>query len=49
MIESLIGSFLLGWETLLGYLAELVLACLVPVFFIAGAIPSFCKMEALFR
>lgn len=49
MIESIIGSLMTGWETLAGYLAEHVLTCLIPAFFIAGAIASFIKKEAILK
>jgi uncharacterized membrane protein YraQ (UPF0718 family) len=49
MIDLLIGSLLMGWETLLGYLAEHVVTCLVPAFFIAGAIAAFIKKEAILK
>ncbi|TAJ44067.1 permease [Methanofollis fontis] len=49
MIEMLIGSLLLGWDTLLDYLAEHVLTCLIPAFFIAGAIAAFIRKEAILK
>jgi len=49
MIDALIGSLLLGWETLAGYLQEHVVTCLVPAFFIAGAIATFIKKEAILK
>jgi len=49
MIDILIGSLLMGWDTLLGYLAEHVLTCLIPAFFIAGAIAAFIKKEAILK
>ncbi|MDH7509521.1 MAG: permease [Methanolinea sp.] len=49
MIDAFIGSLLLGWETLAGYLQEHVVTCLVPAFFIAGAIATFIKKEAILK
>lgn len=49
MIDLLTGSLLMGWETLAGYLAEHVLTCLVPAFFIAGAIAAFIKKDAILK
>ncbi len=49
MIESITGPLLLGWVTLLDYLAKHVITCLVPAFFIAGAIAAFVKKEAILR
>ncbi|HDS63398.1 MAG TPA: permease [Methanofollis liminatans] len=49
MIDLLIGSLLMGWETLLGYLAEHVVTCLVPAFFIAGAIAAFIRKDAILK
>jgi len=49
MIDILIGSLLLGWETLIAYLSEHVVTCLIPAFFIAGAIATFIKKEAILK
>ncbi|OPX67134.1 MAG: putative permease [Methanoregulaceae archaeon PtaB.Bin056] len=49
MTDPIFGSLLLGWETLAGYLQEHVLTCLVPAFFIAGAIATFIKKEAILK
>ena len=49
MTDPIIGALLLGWETLAGYLAEHVVTCLVPAFFIAGAIAAFIKKEAILK
>ena len=49
MIEAIIGSFIIGWNTLAGYLAEHVLTCLIPAFFIAGAIAAFVKKEVILK
>lgn len=49
MTDPLLGSLLLGWETLAEYLAEHVLTCLVPAFFIAGAIAAFIRKEAILK
>jgi len=48
-IEMILGSFVMGWDTLAGYLAEHVITCLVPAFFIAGAIASMVKKEAILK
>ncbi|MDD4126070.1 MAG: permease [Methanomicrobium sp.] len=49
MIGLIIGSLITGWETLAGYLAEHVLTCLIPAFFIAGAIAALVKKEAILK
>src|SRR4030042_3422990 len=49
MTDPITGSLLLGWETLVGYLSQHVVTCLVPAFFIAGAIASFIKKEAILK
>lgn len=49
MTDPIIGSLLLGWDTLLAYLTQHVVTCLVPAFFIAGAIASFVKKEAILK
>ncbi|MEA5036823.1 hypothetical protein SDC9_35341 [bioreactor metagenome] len=49
MIDILLGSLLLGWETLIGYLSEHVVTCLIPAFFIAGAIATFIKKDAILK
>jgi uncharacterized membrane protein YraQ (UPF0718 family) len=49
MTDPILGSLLMGWETLYGYLAEHVITCLVPAFFIAGAIAAFLKKEAILK
>jgi len=49
MTDPIIGSLLLGWETLLAYLTEHVLTCLVPAFFIAGAIAAFVKKDTILK
>ncbi|HOT02740.1 MAG TPA: permease [Methanolinea sp.] len=49
MTDPILGSLLLGWETLAGYLQEHVITCLVPAFFIAGAIATFIKKEAILK
>lgn len=38
-----------GWETLLEYLSAHVLTCLVPAFFIAGAIAVFVSQASVMR
>jgi uncharacterized membrane protein YraQ (UPF0718 family) len=49
MTDPVVGSLLLGWDTLFGYLYEHVLTCLVPAFFIAGAIATFIRKEAILK
>ena len=49
MTDPITGSLLLGWDTLLGYLTQHVVTCLIPAFFIAGAIASFIKKEAILK
>ncbi|MBN2734297.1 MAG: permease [Methanomicrobiaceae archaeon] len=49
MIDLIIGSLITGWDTLAGYLAEHVLTCLIPAFFIAGAIAALVKKEAILK
>jgi uncharacterized membrane protein YraQ (UPF0718 family) len=49
MTDPLTGSLLLGWETLFAYLSQHVITCLVPAFFIAGAIASFIKKDAILK
>lgn len=49
MIDAIAGSVVLGWETLAGYLQEHVVTCLVPAFFIAGAIATFVRKEAILK
>lgn len=49
MTDPIIGSLLLGWDTLWGYLSQHVVTCLIPAFFIAGAIASFVKKEAILK
>jgi uncharacterized membrane protein YraQ (UPF0718 family) len=49
MTDPIIGSLLLGWETLYSYLTQHVLTCLVPAFFIAGGIAAFLKKEAILK
>jgi len=49
MTDPVIGSLLLGWTTLLDYLMQHVVTCLVPAFFIAGAIASFIKKDAILK
>ena len=49
MTDPLTGSLLLGWTTLLAYLTQHVITCLVPAFFIAGAIATFIKKDAILK
>ena len=49
MIDILTGALLLGWTTLVAYLTEHVVTCLIPAFFIAGAIAAFIKKDAILK
>jgi hypothetical protein len=49
MTDPITGSLLLGWTTLLEYLSQHVVTCLIPAFFIAGAIASFIKKDAILK
>ncbi|QSZ67208.1 permease [Methanofollis aquaemaris] len=49
MTDPITGALLAGADTLIGYLAEHVLTCLVPAFFIAGAIAAFVKKDAILK
>jgi len=49
MTDPIIGSLLMGWETLYSYLSQHVLTCLVPAFFIAGGIAAFLRKEAILK
>lgn len=47
MIDIFLGTLLAGWNTLFSYLSEHVVTCLIPAFFIAGAIAAFIKKDAI--
>jgi len=49
MTDPIISSLLMGWDTLFGYLSQHVVTCLIPAFFIAGAIASFIKKDAILK
>lgn len=49
MLESIIGALMSGVDSVLEYLSAHVLTCLVPAFFIAGAIAAFIKKEAILK
>ncbi len=49
MTDPIIGSLMLGWETLFAYLSQHVITCLVPAFFIAGAIAAFIKKDVILK
>jgi len=49
MTDPITGSLLLGWETLFAYLSQHVVTCLIPAFFIAGAIASFIRKDAILK
>ncbi|HIJ07447.1 MAG: Uncharacterized protein XE11_0240 [Methanomicrobiales archaeon 53_19] len=49
MIDLLIGSLMMGWTTLAEYLAEHVVTCLIPAFFIAGGIAAFIRKDVIMK
>jgi hypothetical protein len=49
MIEIVTGALFAGWTTLYAYLAAHVVTCLIPAFFIAGAIGIFVKKDAILK
>ncbi|MDG6251124.1 permease [Methanocalculus sp.] len=49
MIDLFIGSLMMGWTTLAEYLAEHVVTCLIPAFFIAGGIAAFIRKDAILK
>ena len=49
MIDILISALASGLVSVLNYLSAHVLTCLVPAFFIAGAIAAFVKKEAVLK
>jgi uncharacterized membrane protein YraQ (UPF0718 family) len=49
MTDPVLGPLMMGWETLFAYLSQHVVTCLVPAFFIAGAIAAFIKKEAILK
>jgi len=49
MTDPITSSLLLGWTTLLAYLTEHVVTCLIPAFFIAGAIAVFIRKDAILK
>lgn len=49
MIDLIMGTLMTGWTTLYEYVSEHVLTCLIPAFFIAGAIAAFVKKEAILK
>jgi uncharacterized membrane protein YraQ (UPF0718 family) len=49
MIDILIGALSSGLASVLDYLSAHVLTCLVPAFFIAGAIAAFVKKDAILK
>ncbi len=49
MIDILIGALASGLAAVLDYLSAHVLTCLVPAFFIAGAIAAFVRKEAVLK
>jgi hypothetical protein len=49
MIDILFGTLNAGWGTLYSYLSEHVVTCLIPAFFIAGAIAAFIKKDSILK
>ena len=49
MVNIIYDAILSGLESVLDYLSAHVLTCLVPAFFIAGAIGAFIKKDAILR
>jgi hypothetical protein len=49
MIDLITGSLLMGWTTLVEYLAEHIVTCLIPAFFIAGGIAALIQKEAILK
>ena len=49
MSDVLLDSLMSGFNSLLDYMSQHVLTCLVPAFFIAGAIAAFVKKEAILK
>lgn len=47
MIDAFVESLLSGLDSLVEYLSQHVVTCLVPAFFIAGAIAAFIKKDAI--
>ncbi len=48
-MSYLLGVLESGWEALVNYLSFHVLTCLVPAFFIAGAIAVFISQAAVLK
>jgi uncharacterized membrane protein YraQ (UPF0718 family) len=49
LLEAIIAALVSGIDSVLEYLSAHVLTCLVPAFFIAGAIGAFIKKEAILK
>jgi len=49
MIDAITGALLSGMNAVIEYLAAHVITCLIPAFFIAGAIAVFIKKEAILK
>ncbi len=49
MIDQLTSAFWMGWTTLAEYLVEHVITCLIPAFFIAGAIAAFIRKDTILK
>lgn len=49
MSDILVDPLLSGFNSVIEYLAQHVVTCLVPAFFIAGAIAAFIKKDAILR
>ena len=48
-LETIIAALLSGFDAVFEYLAQHVLTCLVPAFFIAGAIAALVKKDAILK
>ena len=49
MTDPITGALLSGLDAVIEYLAAHVVTCLIPAFFIAGAIAIFVKKEAILK
>ena len=49
MTDAITGALLSGLNAVIEYLAAHVVTCLIPAFFIAGAIAVFIKKEAILQ
>ncbi len=49
IIDEILGAFGNGLDSVISYLAEHVVTCLIPAFFIAGAIAALIKKDAVLK